>query len=62
MSDGSRYLRRTAGHRDYEEQDMRAARLGRAILKRLPVDTNRLFFGNQRKLSELGGNHILGLC
>jgi len=67
MSDGSRYLRRTAEHsgavgRGYQEQDMRAARLGLAVLKRLPVDTNRVFFGNRRKLSELGRNLIPGLC
>ncbi len=48
--------------RGYEEQGMRAARLGLAVLKRLPVDTNRVFFGNRRKLSELGRNLIPGLC
>ena len=74
MSDGSRYLRRTAEQSGavgpvlpsvtqcYKEQDMRAARLGLAVLKSLPVDTNRVFFGNRRKLSELGRNLIPGLC
>ena len=48
--------------RDYEEQGMRAARLGLVVLKRLPVDTNRVFFGNRRNQSELGRNLIPGLC
>lgn len=48
--------------RDYEEQNMRAARLGLPVLKRLPVDTNRVFFGNRRKLIGLGRNLIPGLC
>ena len=67
MSHGSMYLRRTAEHlvlwgRCYEEQGMRTARLGLAVLKRLPVDTNRVFFGNRRKLNGLGRNLIPGLC
>ncbi len=46
----------------FVEQNMRAAGLGLAVLKRLSVDTNRVFFGNRRKLSELGRNLIPGLC